>query len=172
MQERGSPTKDRTDRLNRQNLHPLHWKVRSELDSLAFHTHLFDLRWAHMLRGPATPRSRSHTSSSRFAQPPQAVGIVMTSELAMKEGSLSPFFLSSETGGFPLPWSYYKWPQNRTRAEKLMKTFPLFREGIGWGVSDCLPWQHIKELFAFSQKVSQNSNTSWWLINRCFIHRS
>ena len=45
-----------------------------------------------MLRGPATPRSRSHTSSSRFVQPPHAVGIVMTSELAMKEGSLSPSF--------------------------------------------------------------------------------
>ena len=40
-----------------------------------------------MLRGPATPRSRSHTSSSRFVQPPQAVVIVMTSELAMKEAA-------------------------------------------------------------------------------------
>ena len=40
-----------------------------------------------------------------------------------------------------------------------MKTFPLFQEGIGWGVSDCLPWQHIK---AFSSTALHKAAAKDW----------
>ena len=135
-------------------------------DYLAFRTRLLHLCWAHLLRGPATPRRyMTQASSGRFVLLPQAVGVTMTSELAVNRTTCYSVF------------SFFNHDHiisDLRREPELRSWWKLFPRPMRvWvGQSGSPPRQWVQRLFCFSQKVLRNYKTSWRLINHCFIHSS